>query len=622
MSMGRSRCGILDTYMRRLPLVVAAVFAAGFSTQGNRWPNQAGQPVTFMINPAGAPGIGDTSDDEAIRRAFGTWDSVACSFLQFQEQPWVEPAVVAADGVNRIFWVTEGWPQDQRTTIALTFTFYRTDTHVITDADISNNAVYYMWTTTDSAVSQTTVDVETILFHEIGHFVGLDHSQDPQAAMFASNNKLIQRGPAQDDVNGVCSLYHNGQPPPDVPQGGSPVGAPCQAAQDCASRLCADDPLVGRAYCTAPCQIAEANACPAGYQCTTTGQGDYCLAPVVTDELCDQCQGSNQCSSGLCLTVPGYNYFQPFCTRACDPTNGVPGQCPNGYSCVTVYSQGQTGGVCAPSTGVCNPTGKGGHGEPCFANGGCKANHVCVDYFGDGAYHYCYLQCPAAIAGQPCYQGAVCYNIAAQPGVAACLDTAQVGRPCIPEQCVPGSICAWDETQGIDSALCYQQCPQGGCPANTQCQNIPGVSPLCLPNDGFLPLGAACQSDAECESRTCRNYGDDRLCSQVCTNTDPASCPNNFRCIAPTGSTEGLCWPVGFIDANAQEVDRRVTVGALPPDFCICDTTSQCDDGCGCDPECVGGCSCTTASRSETAWWTAILIALAWISRRRGNRAS
>src|SRR5262249_47415010 len=148
----------------------------------------------------------------------------------------------------------------------------------------------------------------------------------------------------------------------------------CQAAQDCASALCVNDSLIGHAYCTAPCTMGQAGQCPDSYQCTNTTQGDFCLAPPPTDELCDQCATSAQCGSGLCLNVPGYNYFQPFCTRACDPTNGVPGQCPNNYQCVTVASAGQTGGVCAPASGVCNPTGKGGHDEPCYANGGCKPN--------------------------------------------------------------------------------------------------------------------------------------------------------------------------------------------------------------------------------------------------------
>ncbi|MCC7385271.1 MAG: matrixin family metalloprotease [Deltaproteobacteria bacterium] len=602
--------------------VLAAPAASAFSTQGNHWPNQAGQPVDYRIAPDGAPGIEDGSDLEAVRRAFATWQSVACSLLSFREQPWMDPKVVQADNLNRIFWVSgqTEWPTEQRTTIALTYAFYRTTDRVITDADIIANAVYYQWTTTDGMASQTTVDLETVIFHEIGHFFGLDHSSDPQAAMFPANNKPNQRAPAIDDINGICSLYPNGQPVPGTPQNGGATGAPCQKAEDCQSRLCIEDTVISRAYCTEPCSTAQTNMCPAGYQCTTTAEGEYCLAPPPVEELCDQCSGSTQCSSGLCLNVPGYNYYQPFCTRACDPTSGVPGQCPNNYGCVQVYSQGQTGGVCAPTSGVCDPAGKGGHGEPCYANGGCKPNHVCVDYFGSNSgYRYCYYQCTPALAGQSCSDAGdiICLNIAEVPNTAACLDIAQPGRPCVPEQCAPGSICAWDENIGIDTAICYQFCPDTGCPANTQCQTFEGIGSICVPNMGFKPLGASCASDEECELRTCRNYGDDRLCTTPCSVSNPQSCPNGFRCVAPTGLIDGLCWPIGFTDGNATDLDRRVNLSQIPQTYCACDTTSACDGSCECDPECQGGgCGCRAASRARASALWAFLAAALWLRRR------
>jgi hypothetical protein len=602
-------------------LVPQSVWA--FSARGHHWANQASDPVSYRIHPDGAPGIDDGSDLEAVRKAFATWQGVSCSYLKFREDPWTDPRAVAVDGANHIYWTDQAteWPSDQRTTIALTFTFYRTSDNIIQDADIIANAVNYQWTTIDGQAGGTRVDTETIMLHEIGHFFGLDHTQDPVAVMFPSNNKLKQRDLTPDDVNGICALYGNGMPAPSSPMEGGAVGAPCQEPDNCASRLCIQDAQINRSYCTAPCSVAMPE-CPAGYQCTRTPEGEFCLPPIVTDELCDFCATSDQCSSGLCLNVPGYNYFQPFCTRACDPTNGVPGQCPNEYQCVPVYSQGQTGGVCAPTTGVCNPAGKGGHGEPCYSNGGCKPQHICVDYFGDGMLKFCYYECPLSADGQSCSDSApvICSRLSApNPDFkAACFDVSFAGQPCIPEQCGPGTICAWEDT--LESAICYAFCNAGRCPANTQCQGIAGIGELCIPNMGFLPLGSGCKSDAECESRTCRVFGQEMLCTSPCTSSDMTSCPGTFRCIPQQpGVTEGFCWPLATAVSRPED-GRNIDIKQLPPGYCECDTTSQCDRDCECDVECAGGCSCRASAREQNGAGLLIALLLAGLVRARKVR--
>jgi len=123
-----------------------------------------------------------------------------------QEVRWVEPKAIASDLNNRVFWAEARaeWPGDAAT-LALTFTFYRTEDRVITDADIVVNGVDWVFTTIDAEVGKGTpakVDLETVVLHEIGHFFGLNHSEDPRAAMYAGYNKPIQRAPASDDVHG------------------------------------------------------------------------------------------------------------------------------------------------------------------------------------------------------------------------------------------------------------------------------------------------------------------------------------------------------------------------------------------------------------------------------------
>ena len=622
----------LAVYLGALAVValVAPMAAWGFSVQGPRWPNMADAPVRFMISPDGSDDIADMTESDAIRRAFQTWQDVACSYLTFEEGTWTGMGAVQNDGLNRIFWIenVDEWPTEPGT-LALTFTFYTAGVpQTITDSDMILNGVEWTWTTEDAQVGEGTpaaIDVETVVFHEVGHFFGLNHSNDPEAAMFPNNNKLIQRAPATDDVQGICALYSNGEPAPGSTGGGGPVGAPCTGGDDCASGLCIEDLEIQRNYCSAQCVATQANACPAGFTCEQGNDGNsYCLAPLQVDELCDQCSNGEQCATGLCVTVPNVNNLQPFCSQACDPTPGQPQTCPDGFQCVVARQAATLLGTCVPNTGICDPRGKGGQNERCYANGTCKAGHRCVEYYENSDLFFCFAECSIAEVGLNCgLPRSVCAPVANTMNTAACFTIATIGEPCLPEVCDNRSFCAWDETVGIDSALCYQICQNGqsDCPTNFQCQVFEGLPPVCVANEGFKAVGDACSSDAECESRTCRPFGNISLCTEVCQPSDPASCTPGLRCYAAPGGTTGFCGPQEI--PNPADPTRRVS--GVSEDFCACDRTNQCDEDCGCDPECEdSACSCGTVPGSNSGFPVAGLALLGAMMafRRRYNPMS
>ncbi|KAJ4729247.1 metalloendoproteinase 2-MMP-like [Melia azedarach] len=62
------------------------------------------------------------------------------------------------------------------------------------------------WSTTNPSTNQ--VDLESVAVHEIGHLLGLGHSSDRNAIMFAEIPAgTVKRDLSQDDINGIRALY-------------------------------------------------------------------------------------------------------------------------------------------------------------------------------------------------------------------------------------------------------------------------------------------------------------------------------------------------------------------------------------------------------------------------------
>jgi hypothetical protein len=97
-----------------------------------------------------------------------------------------------------------------------TVTFVRSDGRIL-DADIEINDGGFEFTTCDPNDCVVVHDVANMLTHELGHVVGLDHPPSNQmgareATMFASApaGEIQKRDLAEDDINGLCTLYPAG----------------------------------------------------------------------------------------------------------------------------------------------------------------------------------------------------------------------------------------------------------------------------------------------------------------------------------------------------------------------------------------------------------------------------
>jgi hypothetical protein len=111
---------------------------------------------------------------------------------------------------NIIMFDDDSWPYEgSANTLALTTVTYDLDTGEIYDADMELNSHDVTFTTSDTNVQ---FDLASIVQHETGHFLGLAHSQDSEATMFATymQGQINLRTLDADDVAAICNAFPPG----------------------------------------------------------------------------------------------------------------------------------------------------------------------------------------------------------------------------------------------------------------------------------------------------------------------------------------------------------------------------------------------------------------------------
>jgi hypothetical protein len=186
-----------------------------------------GESVQWKVNSAGQPGLGLDATIVAFQAGIAAWNAVAGTDIKYVYGGTTTDAngLTRSDGVNTILF-DDPYRNDPAHAVAGTFScttggviamggpffdasetrIYRSQRyHEAIEADIvTNDGTQCLFQNNPSAAAE-------VFTHELGHTLGLGHSLNPQAIMFASvHNDGRGAQLSDDDRAGVSVLYGDG----------------------------------------------------------------------------------------------------------------------------------------------------------------------------------------------------------------------------------------------------------------------------------------------------------------------------------------------------------------------------------------------------------------------------
>jgi hypothetical protein len=345
--------------------------------------------IAITIQEDGSDDVAGASDLLAVQAAMDVWTRVPCSDFTFSLAGTTPSRADGADGVNLVTFLESGWPPEADGAVAFTLRFRDTASapDVWTEADVLLNGTQFSWSTSGHVQR---FDVQSVVTHELGHALGLQHASLPEATMYFGTRAGVTyaRTLHEDDAAGLCWLYpaspftcssdaecpllfglYGGddlrfrcEASACVIGASAAYGAECSTASDCAGQCAADpertsgqDPDFCTMACTAPADcggdLCANNACWIGRDdclgdddcpgvnnvCVFDLDGRFrCRSLCLEDRQC--ADPSHVCHGGTGANPPGF----------CRPpgTSSAGASCESGLDCDSLAC---TGGGATPS---------------------------------------------------------------------------------------------------------------------------------------------------------------------------------------------------------------------------------------------------------------------------------
>lgn len=217
------------------------------------------QPSVWQLGTDGGTSASSTlTNDEILAVQSAAWEvwsasgDGACNGWLSAQGPTTTAGFDLYDSENTVSFAEDVWDPmfgDPQLTLAITASAYNPVHCGILGADLLYNAVGFEFSTSDTLVPGA-VDLPSVATHENGHWLGLGHSEIPEATMYPTYAAdLAHRDLADDDLDAVTDLYPgNCEGEQEICRNG--LDDDGDGLTDCADPTCSRD-----ARCTCPAEL-------------------------------------------------------------------------------------------------------------------------------------------------------------------------------------------------------------------------------------------------------------------------------------------------------------------------------------------------------------------------------